>query len=330
MTAATVQYPGQINNAGDTQALFYKLFTGEVLAAFDAKNVMMNRHRIRNLRGGKSASFANTGKAYGKVHAPGTEILGSVLPHNETVISVDDLIISDVFIPEIEEAKNHYEVRRDYSKQCGEALARTFDKQVMRVAASAARSANKITGLPGGETLTLSAGYAAATDAAKAVEFAEALFAARQGFDEDDVDTSGAFVLVRPVDYYRLVRNKDLLNKDWGGVGSYAQAELPMVAGFPLVMTNHIPAQNDLVGNDAADAINVDDNGDIVTVKYALDYTKLQSLILTPDFGGTVKLIDLSVRGEWDHRRQGTLIVAKQATGHGVLRPECAKEIVLP
>ena len=39
---------------------------------------------------------------------------------------------------------------------------------------------------------------------------------------------------------------------------------------------------------------------------------------------GTVKLMDLAVESEYDIRRQGTLMVAKYAMGHGVLRPEAA------
>ena len=39
---------------------------------------------------------------------------------------------------------------------------------------------------------------------------------------------------------------------------------------------------------------------------------------------GTVKLMDLGMESEYDIRRQGTLMVAKYAMGHGVLRPEAA------
>ena len=324
MSNASVSLQGQANNAGAVDALLYKLFTGEVMAAFDATNIMEARQRIRNITNSKSASFANTGKAFGKIHTPGAEILGSQMAHEETVITVNNLLISDVFIADLYEAMHHYDVRSDYSKQMGQALARTFDKQSFRVAATAARSANKITGLPGGTTLTLGAGYAADTDANKAIEFAEALFAIHQKFIENDVDPSQAFCALKPVDYFRLVRNKDLLNKDWGGVGSYANAELPVVAGIPLVMSNHVPSQNDAVTTVGFD------NGDVIESTYSGDYSKLQAIVMTPDAIGTVKLLDMSVQSEWDIRRQGSLMVARMACGSGVLRPECAQEIVIP
>jgi hypothetical protein len=317
---------GQVNTADDARALFYKLFTGEVLTAFDKKNIMMGRHRVRNIEHGKSAGFANTGRARGRVHQPGTEILGQRIAHNETVITIDDLLIADAFIANIDEAMNHYEVRGEYSKQLGEALARVFDKRVFRVALTAARSANKITGLPGGTSIGLSAGYAAASQLAKAQELAQSLFVAHQNFIEKDVPMDGVFAVFQPAEYFALVQNKELLNRDWGGLGSYAQADLPMVAGIPLVVSNHLPRQNDAVNGDGEYV----DAGDIVEAKYAGNYAKVRGLIMTPDAAGTVKLMDLGIESQWDIRRQGTLMVAKMLSGSGVLRPECAQEIVLP
>ena len=40
-----------------------------------------------------------------------------------------------------------------------------------------------------------------------------------------------------------------------------------------------------------------------------------------------MKLMDLAVESDYDIRRQGTLMVAKYAMGHGVLRPEAAVQI---
>lgn len=327
MANANVSLQGQNNGAGDDRALFYKLFTGEVLTAYDRKNIMESRQRVRNITSGKSAAFANTGRAFGRVHTPGTEILGQNQLHSETVIAVDDLLIADTFIADIFEAMNHYEVRAEYAKQNGEALARTFDKQSFRVAVAAAQASNKISGLPGGTTITLSAGYAAADDATKAQELAEALFAAHQNFVEKDVPVDGAFAAIRPADYFRLVRNKDLLNVDWGGLGSYARAELPMVGGLPLVVTNNLPSQDDSANQVSGQTF---DGGDVITNAYAGDFTKLQAIVCTPDAMGTVKLMDLELQSEYDIRRQGTLMVARMAIGQGPLRPECAQEIVIP
>jgi len=48
---------GQALAAGDTSALFLKLWSGEVLAAFETQNVTQGRHRVRQIPHGKSAQF---------------------------------------------------------------------------------------------------------------------------------------------------------------------------------------------------------------------------------------------------------------------------------
>ena len=51
-----------VNNAtGDARALFLKLYAGEVLTAFQSKNIMMPLHRVRTISKGKSAQFPMTG-----------------------------------------------------------------------------------------------------------------------------------------------------------------------------------------------------------------------------------------------------------------------------
>ena len=57
------------------------------------------------------------------------------------------------------------------------------------------------------------------------------------------------------------------------------------------------------------------------------DYTKTLGLVMHPSAVGTVKLMDLSMEGEYQINRQGHLMVAKYAVGSGILRPEAAVEI---
>lgn len=315
---------GQANAAGDALALFYKMFSGEVLAAHDTNSVFLTHQRIRNIASGKSAGFNYTGKTKGRYHTPGTEILGQAIPNAEQIITVDSLLISDVFIANIDEAMSHFEVRGEYSKQMGEALARTFDKQSARVQIAAARAANPITSLPGGSVITLPAGYDAATDLDKAQMLADALFKAHETLRLKEVNPASAKAFITTTDYFRLVRNKELLNTDWGGLGSYAAAQLPMVGGLPLTVTNHMPQQNDtpLISGGV-----FEDNGDVIAAKYAGDFSKTVAVVSTPEAMGTVNLIDIAVESQYDVRRQGTLMVAKRLHGSGWLRPETAIEI---
>ena len=51
---------------------------------------------------------------------------------------------------------------------------------------------------------------------------------------------------------------------------------------------------------------------------------RIRGFVFTPDAVATVKLLDLGLESEYQINRQGTLMVAKYAMGHNVLRPASA------
>lgn len=55
MADATVSRLGQSKGAGATDALFLKVFAGEVLEAFDTKQQTADKHLVRTIKSGKSA-----------------------------------------------------------------------------------------------------------------------------------------------------------------------------------------------------------------------------------------------------------------------------------
>lgn len=308
MANATPTRVGQVNGAGDTDALFLKLFAGEVLTAYWAKNQFLSRHMVRTISNGKSASFPASWKGGAQYHTPGAEIVGTKVNHNERVITVDDLLIADRFIPLIDEAKNHYDVRSIYSKDVGAALAAQFDKNVAQVVLLAARASATVTGGDGGTVVT------SANSKTDADTLVAAVFDAVQALDEKNVPEEDRFVALKPDQYYMLVNSSSkLINRDYGneGNGSHASGLVMRIAGAEIVKTNQLPT------TEVADG----------PTNYQGDFSTTTAAVWQKGAAGTVKLIDLGVEMEYDIRRQGTLIVAKYAVGHGILRPECAVEI---
>ncbi|MGL5936330.1 MAG: hypothetical protein ACRCZI_11995, partial [Cetobacterium sp.] len=128
MANALVSRPGQVNVAGDPLALFLKVWSGEVLVAFEEANIMFNgvdnapMHLVRTIESGKTASFPATWKADARYHVPGEEINGQAIKHNERLINIDSLLIADAFIANIDEAMNHYDYRSIYTTELGRAL----------------------------------------------------------------------------------------------------------------------------------------------------------------------------------------------------------------
>ncbi len=309
MANATPLRIGQVNGAGASDALFLKVFGGEVLTAYEVACKTQDKHMVRMLSHGKSAQFPATWKVTAAYHTVGAEIVGQVSNVNERVITIDDLLISDVFIPNIDEAKNHFDYRSEYSKQTGIALATQQDKAVLQVGVLAARAAATVTGGPAGATFS---NAAMATSASVIVDGIED---AMQNFDEKNIPEGDTkFTFIKPAHYYLLTAFKDLVNRDWvhSSTGDFGRAEIMVVKGSTLVKTNNLPSTNIASGPAA----------------YQGDFSGTIALVMTKSAVGTVQLMDLQTEMEYDIRRQGTLIVAKYLKGHGILRPECAVELV--
>jgi hypothetical protein len=308
MANATALRFGDVNAGGsDPTQLFLKVFGGEVLTAFETAVVTMARHFVRTIASGKSAQFPATGKITAAYHTVGAEINGQAGNTNEKVITIDDLLIADVFLANIDEAMTHYDVRGIYSTEAGRALAYKFDQNVLQCMVLAARAAALITGGNDGTEFT----SATTLYKTSASDLAAGIYAAAQQFDEDDVPSESRACFVKPAQYYLLAQAVNLINKDWGGMGSYADGKIVKIADVEIVKTNNLPTTNIATGPAA----------------YQGDFTKTAAVITTPMAAATVKLMDLAVESEYDIRRQGTLIVAKYAVGHGYLRPDCAVEL---
>jgi len=285
------------------------VFSGEVLTAFETQTKTADKHFVRTINSGKSASFPATWKVTGGYHTPGQEIVGQVSNVNERVITIDDLLLSSVFIPNIDEAKNHYDYRSIYSRECGVFLANNWAKNILQVMALAARASATVTGANGGTSLT----SATTLYKTSATDLIAGFYAAAQALDEKDVpESSRRYGYLKPAQYYLLAQVDNLVDKDVNNNnGDKAKAKVFEVAGVELVKTNNLPSTSVVTGPAA----------------YQGDFTKTAAIISTQDAVGTVKLMDLSSEMEYDIRRQGTLIVAKYAMGHGILRPECAVEL---
>lgn len=307
MADAIVSRLGQANGVGDVKANFVKVATGEILTAFARTAEFTDKQLVRNISEGKSASFPVTGRTNGaRYHVPGSQVLGTVTKFNERVITIDDLLLTDYFTANIDEAMNHFDTRSEMTKQMGEELAQAYDRNCAQVGVLTSRGSAVVDGLPGGGSLT-NAAFLTDSDVLAAAHFDAAAV-----LDDKNIPASERFSFIKPVQYYMLAQNTKVINKDWDGKGSYSDGKVLKIADIPLVKTANLP------------------NGKTVTDgpdKYQGDFSKTAGLIMHKALMGTVKLLDLAIESEYMVSRQGTLIVAKYAVGHGGLRPECGIEL---
>ena len=310
---------GRVNAGGSEDALFLKVFAGEVLTSFERASKTEGADMVRSISSGKSATFPVMGRVGASYHTAGAEITGSDVNHNEKVITINDLLISSVFLSNIEEAKNHWDVRSAYSQEIGRALAFTKDKHILQTIGQASLASANVSdsGYGAGATIT-NTGIASATDATAANAMIDALFGAAKQLDANYVPSEGRKCFMRLEEYYKLANATNAVNVDFSGKGSIADGKVLKIAGIELVPVAHFVSSNVNSGVDQGSATAGGSN------PQAVDLSNYVALVSHPSAVGTVKLMDLGVEKEYDIRRQGTLMVAKYAMGHGVLRPEAA------
>ena len=146
----------------------------------------------------------------------------------------------------------------------------------------------------------------------------DSLFDAASALDSHYVPKEGRKAFIRLEEYYKLANGTNVTNVDFSGQGSIAEGKVVKVAGIELIPTAHFVASNVTAAPDAGSATAGGTN------PQAVDLSNYVCLVSHPSACGTVKLMDLAVESEYDIRRQGTLMVAKYAMGHGVLRSEAA------
>jgi hypothetical protein len=312
--SVTVTRPGQINLSGDTLALFLKVFSGEVLTSFQIECVTDPLHQIRTIANGKQAQFPVIGTATAAYLTPGNQVPGQSIAQTEKIISIDSLLTASVSLATIDEAMTHFDLRGPYAENLAKALAITHDNNVIRTMLIAARSSASITGMSGGTQIT------DANAATVAANLEADLFSAAQKLDEKNVPTNDRNVLIKPAQYYLLAQDKYLVDRDYmstpGQNGEYPMAKVYQVAGIQLVKTNNYPTTN-------TSSANTGENN-----TYFGNFTTSVAVVVQKQAVGTVRLLSLAMEHMRRPDYQDDLFVAKFAEGTGVLRPECAVEII--
>lgn len=307
----------------------------EILDAFDRATVFKERVKSRNIKGGKSAAFQVTGKATAAYHVPGTPILGATNSpgdRNERLINLDGLMIADRVIYDLDEMMNYVDVRQDVTHQLGVALANEYDARAARVLYGAAKTSTEPLAKASnagriGQSQTLSAGYAAASNNAKGDELVAKISALKVAMKKKDVPTNDLVCVVPPDEYDYLLDSTRAINADFNGAsgenGSFAQGRVLRVKGIPVIESNHVTQA-------AYTNTAYDKNTD-----YQQDLSKCRGIVFHRDAIGVLTLRQPRLQvtpqgGDFNIMYQASLMVASMAIGMAKLRPECAGVIELP
>lgn len=322
LAATGISNPGQKLSAGDRDALFMKVFSGEVLTAFARNTVMMSRHQVRTIDHGKSASFAVMGRTRAKYLAPGSSLddQRKKFEHTEKVISIDGLLTADCLITDIDDAMNHYDVRVEYSRQLGEALAQSADCAIINELANMAAKeapeaaenipdngsgADKVKGT--GKAFEFATGLELSQSAEYGNKIIEGLLAARAAFTKNYVPMGDRYCLLTPEGYSALIKALMPDSANYQALFDPNSGKLQTICGFEVIEVPHLI-------NDGVDGKHT------LNAKYTA--AKLQGIVFHRSAVGTVKLKDLAMERARRAEYQADQIIAKYAMGHGGLRPE--------
>ena len=237
----------------------------------------------------------------------GAEITGSAIKHNEKIINIDDMLLSSSFVAEIDELKNHYDVRSIYASEMGQALAKTVDQNLLQLAVVGANASATITGGDAGTVIT------DADANTNATSLIASLFECIQKLDENDVPSTDRYIVVSPDIYYQLANNDKLLNRDFSTLnGDFGKGTVVSVGGVPVIKSNTVSS----AFADNSSQVSGTNN------TYHIDAQNYVAVCFHKSAIGTVKLKDLVVETTYDARRLGSLITGRMAIGSSILRPE--------
>lgn len=322
MADSTPNRPGLKQGGADAKELFLDLAAGEVIGAFETATIFKDKHQTKSLSGGKSFKFPAIWRANGGYHTPGTEILGRQIPHTEIVVTPDDKLVSDVFVADIDEIMNHFDVRAPYTKELGEFLARHYDANVLRTILLAARGGALFTGDTGGTGLQ---NAAFATDA---VALIDGFSAAKQAMDEKDVPVGSMPVhgVLKPQHWYLVARSDKNLNRDTnGGLGSIRSMSLSTIDEINILKSN---IATGVFGEDSTVGNFVDNTKpEFIPAAYRAKFGTTVGAVWTPMAACSAIVQDVGFQVVDQPEKQGTLMLARMMVGTRKLRTKCAVEL---
>jgi hypothetical protein len=241
---------GQANLAGDTRALYLKLFSGEMFKGFQNNTIARDLIMKRTLKNGKSLQFIFTGRTKSEFHTPGNSILGdsnNAPPVAEKTITVDDLLISSAFVYELDEVLSHYDLRSEISRKIGYALAEKYDRLAFRAIARGARSASPVSATgyvePGGTQIRVGSSTSE-SDAYSSTALVSAFYDAAAAMDEKGVSGDGRVAVLNPRQYYELIQavgTNGLINRDAQGSALQSGQGIIEIAGIKIYKSMNIP-----------------------------------------------------------------------------------------
>jgi len=271
-------------DTGNINPLFVEEYGGEVEKRFLKASFMRQFFQFKSVRGTDTITNDRMGFSSLQKVARGVRPHDNSVTFDNISIKVDTIVLARTNSFLLEEFQSHIDVRKEVGVEHGREIGKFFDEAFLVQGIKAAQITNRTpvkdpvtdaitghedlggwskvikAGAGGGTPLatpvvrTAPEGFQGATTvqlgAAKdendpvALEFA--IQDLCQGIEEKDVDIAEAVILLRPAQYYVLLRNDKLMDRDFSTAnGDYASGTVLKANGVRVQVTNRFPKQGD-------------------------------------------------------------------------------------
>jgi len=286
------------------RALGLKLYTGEVIKAFDRMNIAKGTVKNRMISGGKSAQFIVTGQDADTgttTHTPGATVVASVMKVDERVITIQDRIYFAHFVDDLDLKLAQYDIRGELAKQAAEALATKIDKEIFLGVYDLLADAGVVGQPTAGQIVNT--GIANADAEVSGDALVASIYAASSLLNTKNVPMMGRVFITTPTYYNNIILSQKAVNGDWtNGNGGVDTGRVFQIGGIPIMWTNHLPATTTQAG-------------------FGITATNIAGMMYTPEVYGCVKAMDIQAEANYIPEKLGDLLVAFYALGHGPLNP---------
>ena len=248
--SAQLMYPMSENFSTEKFELTIEEFEGTVHEAMRKASILDNVFQFMPLIGTDTMSNNVMGRPTLAAVVAGVEPEGKDIAVGKMIVQVETPVIARVTTPMLATVQTHLDIKGKTPGNFAKELATHTDEvlfiQGVKCAlydhpTAPAGGANTKEGTGGILDIATVLDLAAAGDELDTTKLTDAIYSVVQGLAEIDIDQNDGKLYIAPAQYFTLLKNDKLLNRDISkDNGSYAHAAIDIASGLELVMTNRM------------------------------------------------------------------------------------------
>jgi len=254
-------------NSGSVNPLFIEQYGGEVEHRILKESFMRQFFKFKSVRGTDTVTNDRMGFTALQKVSRGVRPTDSSPTFDNISVKVDTIVLARTNQFLLDDFLAHLDVRKEVGMEHGRTIGKFFDEAFIVQGIKAAQITNqdpegiKLGGWLGGvggyvEIIrTAPEGFQGATpimlaqagDEADSDKLVRAIQDMCEAISEKDVEISEGVILVRPKEYYTLLRNDKLLDRDFSEMnGDFAKGKVLQANGVRIQVTNRFPVTADV------------------------------------------------------------------------------------